>query len=235
MTNQKIGLKPGSRNLAWATDTEVKLIPNCIAETSSAKGEVISYEIGSPENIKSIYPLNRGILTTDKESHLFGKILSYIKTEPEAHLVVASPETEYERGRELLEKTIIKALSPKLIPMEVKGKIEDRLVIFPESFCGAIARIGVDEAMNKFFTTINMGSTSTGFGVFSASERKLLTSFTETSGCNVDDVIFRRLINTYGTPLTDLINIQKMKEQFSFHDVREFPVDIQPKATGKNQ
>lgn len=224
-SNLKIGLKPGSRNLAWVTDSEVQIIKNCIAENISVKGEVIYYEINKPENIKSIYPLNRGIITNEKESELLEKILKKLNIKPESHLVVASPETEYESGRALLEKTIIKALNPVLI--------EDRLVMFPESFCGAVSKIGVDNAMNTFFTTINMGSTSTGFGVFSAGERKLLTSFTETSGCNVDDVIFRKLINTYGIPLTDILNIQKMKENFSFREPGIFPVDILTKDNGK--
>lgn len=215
--NSKIGLKTGSRNLVWTNKDGTKIIPSCIAEDSDIKGKVIKYEVGNPDNIKSIYPLNRGIVTNIESQNLLRKILEHTGIPKYSNMVIAAPEAELEMGKNLLKDAIILSLSPA-----------KDLALYPESFCGAVKKLGVDNSINTFFTSLNMGSTSTGIGVYAAGNRNVLTSFNDVSGCVVDERILTRLNNTYGSTITNILKIQQMKEKFNMKtDTSSYtPIDI---------
>ncbi len=211
-----IGLKTGSRNLVYTTETGTIISPSCIAVETHLDGKPKEYKIGDPNHIKTIYPLNRGIITTEENKQLLIKILEHTKIPKFSKIVCAAPESELETGKNMLKEAIIKALSP-----------DKELILYPECFCGAVAHMGVDNAVNDFFTTLNLGSTSVGLGIFSAGENKILTSFTDTSGCLVDERILIRLNNVYGSLVTNVAQIQRIKESFNMKLDSQFsPIDV---------
>lgn len=212
--HQKIGIKPGSRNFVVKSSEELLLFPSCVYEHRDVKGKTNNYIVGDIENIDSKFPLSRGIIITEEEALLFSKLLENINIPKFSDIVIAAPEAELETGRELLKREINKVLSPR------------NLTLFPESFCGAITSLGVDKAINSFFTTLNLGSTTTGIGIFSSGNKKLLTSFTEASGTQVDDSIFKLLLNTYGNPIISINTVREIKEKFNFKNPEYTPIDI---------
>jgi len=228
LENNIIGLKTGSRNLVYTTELGTIISPSCIAVERHLDGTPKEYIIGNPNHINNVYPLNRGIITaTDKLSaeenkQLLIKILEHTKIPKFSRIVCAAPESEMESGKGLLKEAIIKALSP-----------DKELILYPECFCGAVAHMGVDKAVNDFFSVLNLGSTSVGIGIFSAGEKKLLTSFTDTSGYLVDERILIRLNNIYGSLVTNITQIQNIKEKFNMKIEPQFsPIDI---IIGKEQ
>ncbi len=224
-----VGLKPGSSNLVYTTETGTIISPSCIAVETHLDGKPKEYKIGDPSNIKSIFPLNRGVITNteklsaEENKQLLIKILENTKIPKHAKIVAAFPEAELEVGRGLLKEAIIKALSP-----------DKELILYPECFCGAVSLIGVDNAVNDFFTTINMGSTSTAIGIFSATDKLYLSSVNEVSGCTVDERLLARLKNVYGSLVIDLLKVQQLKERFNMSVGLESytPIDI---LIGKEQ
>ena len=225
LTHHVFGVKPGSRNFVFAESlSEAKSFPSCVAEIVDAKGNVTHYEVGKPKNPKSMYPLTRGVVTDEMEAKLFAEILKFSRIPLESDIVVATPEAELEYGRALLDREIRAVLRPK------------NLAYFSEPFCAAVTELGVDNALNQVFSTINLGSTSTGFGVFIPAmplegglvreEKEILTSFTETSGVHVDDALFKKLKNVYGNPVVDINTVQLLKEGFNYKLPSYTPIEI---------
>jgi actin-related protein len=213
-----MGIKPGSRNLVWAfNEDQAEVIPSCVAEIQDAKMNIIGYEVGKPRTISSVYPLHRGIIT-DQEVHLLKQLLGIIKARPNMDIVIASPETELKEGRHLLEDAISEVFQPK------------NKASFPESFCTAVAHLGVEAAVNSFVSVLNLGSTTTGFGVFSKSETLVLESYVEQSGTIVDDKILQKLKNIYGKPSIDLVLIEELKRKFSFEEHVPMNIEVLSKA-----
>jgi hypothetical protein len=218
--NELIGLKTGSRNLAWTTSEGTKTVPSCIGEELDIHNKVINYIFNKPENKLSKYPLNRGIVTNASSQNLLIKLLEHTQIPRFSNLVVAAPETELTEGQNMLKDAIIKALSPN-----------KDFILYPESFCGAVYKMGVDTALNNFFTALNLGSTSTGIGVFTpiGEKRKLvLTATNDVSGSSVDEKILQRLKNTYGSVVVNISKIQDLKEKSSLKlESNAFtPIDI---------
>ncbi len=218
-----IGLKTGSRNLVYTTETGTIISPSCIAVETHLDGKPKEYIIGDTNHIKSVYPLNRGIITTEENKQLLIKILEHTKIPKFSKIVVAAPESELETGKNMLKDAIIKALSP-----------DKELILYPECFCGAVSLIGVDNAVNDFFTAINVGSTSTAIGIFSATDKLYLSSVNEVCGCTVDERLLARLKNVYGSLVIDLLKVQQLKERFNMSIGLESytPIDI---LIGKEQ
>lgn len=201
-----IGVKFGSRFVGWKSDDSMFIKPSCIAPQLSATGKVLSYEPFNPQNIQSKYPLSRGIISSQEEFTLLTELMKFLTIPQHAKMVVASPEASQQDGRELLKKAVIQTFQPS------------DLILFPESFCGAVSLLGPDYCLNNFISVLNLGSTTTGIGLFSPLEDRdpILLSFPQVSGVMTDLEITNSIINTYGKPvINDQISCS-LKESFHF-------------------
>lgn len=231
--NQSIGVKIGSTYTVSAVrgglNTPVtKVIKSCVVHTvDPVTHQTIDTEVGvyRPE---SLFPLDKGIIEKDEHIAPTEAIINKLNAPKGARVVAAVPAVEIQNGRDRLKRALLSALSPQ------------KLVLFPEVYCGAVNSLGYFEhngkqtlrALRSDFVALNLGSTTLEVLIALHGEQKYLNAFTAVCGNMVDHEILDALNNSLGKVIITLPEVRGIKEQFSMSAPQDIRFRVMTRPNG---